>query len=423
MGATPKRTLLVLGHVWPEPQTTAAGQRMIQLIQSFQKASYNIYFASSAAPSDHSLDLIEIGIKTILIRINDSDFDTMIRELQPDIVIFDRFMTEEQFGWRVAEHAPNSLRILNTEDLHSLRKARREALVSSKECTPAYWLSQKDTLRELASILRCDLSFLISEEELKWLRETGIISNYLLFYLPFMLGNVNISNTDIYGSFNDRKNFMFVGHGKHKPNEDAVHYLKETIWPLIHSKLPEVRLTIYGDGYSSNTKKLHDPKTGFYMAGWTEDLQDIMSNARLNLAPLRFGAGLKGKIVSAIAAGTPSLMTTIGAEGILPYQGFDYCIADDPDAFVTKALDLYTNPSASKAAQSALQAHYNVIFDRERHHLRLHNQLEKAVDSVELNRNSNIVGRMLHSQSLNSQKYMAKWIEAKNKLEQSGVVQ
>ncbi len=420
MAAPTKRTLLILGQVWPEPSTTAAGERMMQLIRSFQEANYEIYFATSAAQTDHSEDLSALGINTVKIRINDSDFDAMIRELQPNMVLFDRFIIEEQFGWRVAEHSPGSLRILNTEDLHSLRKARREALAASKECTQSFWLEQSDTLRELASILRCDLSLLISETELEWLSKTDIIPDYLLFYLPFMLSNINNYNTNDYVDFNDRNNFIFVGQGKHLPNEDAVHYLKVEIWPLIRQKLPEARLMVYGEGYSSKTQSLHDPDTGFFISGWVANLNSEMAKARINLAPLRFGAGLKGKVVTAMEAGTPTVMTPIAAEGILPSKGFANCIADDPSEFVTKCISLYTDRSAWDKAQSDLKDRYNILFNKDKHHTRLHGHLEELYNAVEDQRASNILGRMLRHQSLNSQRYMAKWIEAKNKKSNAG---
>ncbi|MBT8236953.1 MAG: glycosyltransferase family 4 protein [Bacteroidia bacterium] len=417
MAAPSKRILLILGQVWPEPSTTAAGERMMQLIRSFQEANYDIHFASSASQTDHSEDLSDLGIKTLKIGINDSDFDMMIGELQPDIVMFDRFVVEEQFGWRVAEYSPRSLRILNTEDLHSLRKARGEALNTSKECTPSYWLEQSDTLRELASILRCDLSLLISEIELNWLSNTGIIPDNLLFYLPFMLNNINNYHTEDYINFNERIDFIFAGHGKHRPNEDAVQFLKADIWPLIRKKLPDANLKVFGDGYSTKMQRLHDPDTGFFMSGWVDDLHAEITKARINLATLRFGAGLKGKVVRAIAAGTPSMMTSIAAEGILPAKGYEECRADEPAEIVTKAVELYSNKTSWETVQAALIERYNAIFDREHHHSMLHRQMEILFDTVENVRANNIVGRMLRHQSLNSQKYMAKWIEAKNKIQ------
>ena len=119
--------LVIIGSVWPEPQSTAAGSRMLQLISLFQEQKYEVTFMCSAARSDYSFDLAQISVHTLSIQLNNASFDSEIARINPSIVVFDRFMIEEQYGWRVAEQCPNALRILDTEDLHFLRKAREMA--------------------------------------------------------------------------------------------------------------------------------------------------------------------------------------------------------------------------------------------------------------------------------------------------------
>ena len=125
--------LVIIGTVWPEPNSTAAGSRMLQLISLFQKQGYEITFLCSASKSDFSFDLSQISVKTKAIQLNDSSFDDEITALNPSVVLFDRFMIEEQYGWRVMENCPNALRILDTEDLHFLRKAREVAFKKNRE--------------------------------------------------------------------------------------------------------------------------------------------------------------------------------------------------------------------------------------------------------------------------------------------------
>jgi hypothetical protein len=125
-------TLLIIGFVYPEPNSSAAGSRMLQLIQAFQDNDYRITLATTCKKSDNAFDLKSIGVTVVEIQLNHSSFDAFIKSLNPSIVLFDRFMTEEQFGWRVAEHCPDALRILDTEDLHCLRKARQKAFYSNK---------------------------------------------------------------------------------------------------------------------------------------------------------------------------------------------------------------------------------------------------------------------------------------------------
>ncbi len=219
------KQLLIIGHTFPEPSTTAVGSRMMQLIDLFQEENYSITFASTATISENTVDLESqhISVKNILL--NDSSFDGFIKELKPEIVIFDRYITEEQFGWRVSENCPNALKILDTEDLHFLRKATEEMVKNNKPFSEANLFSET-AKRELASILRCDLSLIISEYEMELLQNTFKISSEILYYLPFLVETIS-ENTP---SFEERQNFLAIGNLLHTPNVDSVLQLKE-LWP------------------------------------------------------------------------------------------------------------------------------------------------------------------------------------------------
>ena len=105
-------SLLIIGQTFPEPTTTAAGGRMLQLIEMFISHGYAITFASSASSSEKSFNLDSLGVATQQITINDSSFDDFVRQLNPTLVLFDRFITEEQFAWRVTQSCPKALKIL-----------------------------------------------------------------------------------------------------------------------------------------------------------------------------------------------------------------------------------------------------------------------------------------------------------------------
>ena len=119
--------LVIIGLVIPEPASTAAGHRMMQLIQLFSKADFKITFltASNNIEFSEKIDIQKIEI-------NNESFDAKIRNLNPDVVLFDRYVTEEQFGWRVSENCPNALKIIDTVDLHFLREARRKAFFEKR---------------------------------------------------------------------------------------------------------------------------------------------------------------------------------------------------------------------------------------------------------------------------------------------------
>lgn len=409
-----KKKLLIIGHVWPEPSTTAAGHRMQQLINAFKDFGYKLYFGCTAQKTEYSLNLRHFEVESVLLQLNHPSFDTLIKELNPGVVVFDRFMVEEQFGWRVAEFAPKAVRILNTEDLHSLRKSRAECHTKGEEFTLPKWYNHPMTLREVASIYRSDISLMVSTFEIEILQKELGIPQELLLHLPFMLDKISKEKQREWRHFKDRQDFISFGNGKHAPNVDSIHYLKSTIWPLIREKLPEVQLKIYGAYLPKSILQMHNPKEGFHVLGWVENLQLELQKAKICLAPLLFGAGIKGKLVDAMLNGTPSATTSIGAEGMhgeLPWSGG---IGDYAKTLVETAISLYSDESKWNLAQQngveIINKYYckNVL----RHHLK--SCLETLQNNLEAQRARNFMGRLLQHQTLNTTKYMARWIEAKN---------
>ena len=111
------KKVLFIGLVWPEPTSSAGGIRTVQLIELFVAQGAQVYFACAAAKSEFSFDLQKMGVTEQKITLNDPIFNTFIKELQPDMVIYDKFMVEEQYGWRVQQECPKALTILDTIDL------------------------------------------------------------------------------------------------------------------------------------------------------------------------------------------------------------------------------------------------------------------------------------------------------------------
>ncbi|VAV85234.1 Glutamate synthase [NADPH] large chain, partial [hydrothermal vent metagenome] len=336
------KKLLIIGFVWPEPKSSAAGNRMLQLIHAFQSHNYKITFASPCAKSDNAFNLENIGISQVSIELNNSSFDVFVKELKPDVVLFDRFMMEEQFGWRVAEHCPNALRVLDTEDLQCLRKGRQQAFKDGKPFDDTY-LFQDIAKREIASIYRCDLSLIISEVEMTMLQNEFKVDASLLLYLPFMLDEVTDKAISNLPKFEERQHFITIGNFLHAPNYSSVLYLKETIWPLIRKKLPQAELHIYGAYASQKVNQLHHKAEGFLVKGFAKDVNQVMQQTKVCVAPLQFGAGLKGKLVDAMQNGTPCVTTSIGAEGMYGKLGPNGYVVDEAQEFAKKTVELYTN--------------------------------------------------------------------------------
>jgi glycosyltransferase involved in cell wall biosynthesis len=404
------KKVLVIGYVWPEPNSSAAGSHMMSILRLYKKQSWKVEFATPSQPTEHMIDLAYEGISSQCITLNCDSFDAYITEYQPDIVMFDRFMMEEQFGWRVEKNCPNALKILDTEDLQCLRQARHHALKAERDLMKEDLFSDL-AKREIASILRCDISLIISSFEMELLVNTFKVDASLLHHLPFMvdLEKCPVKTT----SFSDRKHFMTIGNFRHAPNWDVVLYLQK-IWPLIRKQIPEAELHIYGSYPPPKATALHNPKTGFIIKGWAEDAFSVMEESRICLAPIRFGAGIKGKLLDAMIMQTPSITTSLGSEGMHKEEPWPGVITDDITEFVEAAVHLYHDEEAWLDAQqnavSLLKARY--------HSKSLGLQCIKKITEIEENlvqhRLNNFMGAMLKHHSMMSTKYMSQWIAAKN---------
>ena len=407
--------VLIIGTVWPEPNSTAAGNRMLQIIEQFQLQNWEVIFACAAAESDFMFDLKTIRVATKTIELNEASFDEFVVELNPTIVVFDRFMIEEQFGWRVAENCPKCLRILDTEDLHFVRNVRFENYKNKKNTTEGDYLKSDLAKREIASIYRCDISLIISESEMELLTTTLKIDPQILHYLPFLLGEISEKDFENYPNFETRNHFITIGNFRHEPNWNAVLYLKETIWPLIRKQLPKAEMHVYGSYVTAKATQLHNAAEGFLIKGRAENAKDEIKKAKVLLAPLRFGAGIKGKLTDAMECGTPSVTTSIGAEAMHGNLDWNGVITDDASEFANAAILLYSDEEKWKIAQEngvkIINSRYNkTVFGNP-----FIEKIKATQSNLQKHRMENFIGELLQHQTLKSTKYMSKWIEEKNR--------
>lgn len=388
---------------------------MLQLIDFFLSQKWEVSFGTTASKNENSIDLTSLGVREFSIELNDSSFDDLMKSIKPTIVFFDRFMTEEQFGWRVAESCPDAMRILDTEDLHCLRKTRHEALKKDIEFDEAQLLNSDIAKREIAAIYRCDLSLIISAYEMDLLKETFGVNTSLLCHLPFFLNPISSEKQQGWKPFEDRQHFVSIGNFLHAPNVDATLQLKNHIWKSIKKQLPKAELHIYGAYPTQQVLQLHNEKEGFFVHGFIENAQEVIENSRVLLAPLRFGAGIKGKLTDAMQCGTPSITTSIGAEGMhadLPWNGF---VSDDWDEFADKAVEIYSNKTSWQEAQQNGVQIINQLYTKKDLETQFLKVIEECSQNLEVLRQHNFVGQMLQHHTLKSTKYLSKWIEEKNK--------
>ncbi|NVZ20098.1 glycosyltransferase [Pseudomonas costantinii] len=425
----PTTKVLVIGYVWPEPRSSAAGGHMMQILQSFLDQGWDITFSSPAALGEHKADLPALGITECAIELNNSSFDDFIRELAPDIVLFDRFMMEEQFGWRVEKYCPDALRVLETCDLQSLRDARHQRLKDRIKAHPdsddfnalfAPALEEEFQLmadtdvakREIAAIYRCDISLMISDVEARLLTEQFKVPAALLHWCPLMME----PPTAPFAPFEDRAHFLSIGNFRHAPNWDAVLWMKNSLWPLIRQQLPGAQLHIYGSYTPPKATALHNPAQGFHVMNWAEDALQVMTAARICLAPLRFGAGIKGKLADAMLCGTPNITTPIGAEGMGDERPWPGVIEQSAAALASAAVALYQDRERWTQAQEIGRQLLARRYDQTVHGPALVDCLERCRSDLDAHRRRNFTGSMLRHHAHKSTQYMSQWIEAKNRV-------
>ena len=407
---TASSRLVIIGYVWPEPRSSAAGRHMMEIIQVFLDSGWEIIFATPAVDSPHKADLGELGISEHTIELNSDSFDAWIAEQSPTAVLFDRFMMEEQFGWRVARSTPNAMRILDTEDLHFLRQ-QRESATRNKLQQNETARDNETALREIASIYRCDLSLIISSHEMQLLQKKFQIPGAQLHYFPFVAEN---QNRPLPG-YAERSDFLFIGTVRHAPNLDAIRYLKTMLWPKIRRQLPQANLHIVGSYPTKEVSQMHKPDQGFTVHGHVQDIVPLLEGSRVFLAPLRFGAGLKGKLIEAMQWGIPSVTTSTGAEGIASSEQWPGVIVDDDEAFVDAALALYQSAENWSKAQLAGFSLLGQQFDSRQHSRQLSDRISEILQRLEDHRAGNFIGQMLMHHTMRSTEFMSRWIECKNR--------
>lgn len=405
--------VVIIGYVWPEPNSSAAGKNMLALLTAMREQHHDIVFMTAATDSPHKADLRKLDIAVESVRLNCDSFNARMAVIQPDVVIFDRYMTEEQFSWRVREVCPTAVRILNTEDLHSLRQSRWDAIRSGRAVDQAC----KNTLlaqREVASILRSDLTLVISSVEYALLTSHYQVPEAQLLYFPLLQSApLDKIAPQSLPDYEQRADFVSIGNFRHAPNWDAVLQLKQSIWPLLRKRVPGSRLRIYGAYPPKKATQLHNPAQGFFVEGWADDARHVISQARVLLAPLRFGAGLKGKLLLAMEAGTPSVTTPIGAEGIAEEKHWPGGCHADTDAFIEDAASLYSDKDRwTTAQQTGFSCLHN--FHPDTYIPAFLDTIHSIVTEPQKHREPLFLQHLLWHHTLSSTKYMSQWIAAKN---------
>lgn len=257
------------------------------------------------------------------------DLEAILSERTYDLAWLSFYHIAEQYLPDIRRFSPGTRIFIDTVDVHYLRESRQAELHGDDVLRRKAAETQK---HELEIYARADALVTVTEEDAKVLRAP-------LPDLPyFVVPTIHALHPDA-PAFNLRSGLLFVGNFNHPPNQDAVKYFCRDILPLIRRELPDVTVYLVGDNPSPDVKALAGDHV--LVTGYVPDTAIYLNLCKVSLAPLRYGAGMKGKIGEALGRGLPVVTTSIGAEGMKLVSGEHVLIADDPESFAREVLRLY----------------------------------------------------------------------------------
>jgi GT2 family glycosyltransferase/glycosyltransferase involved in cell wall biosynthesis len=363
-----QKRILVIDHHLPMPDRDSGSLRMFQILTILRDLDYSVTFLpDNLAPiAPYADELRKRGVKVI-----HHPYVKTVREylqdngINFDFVVLSRCDFARKHMADVRRFAPNGRIIFDTVDLHFLREEREAELRQSKD------------LKERARATRAVEYKLIDEAD-----ETWVVSpaEQALLQRDWPEKSIQVVSNivGVPGSalpFEQRKDLLFIGSFQHPPNVDAVLFFAGQIFPLIHAQLPEVKFYIVGDKAPPEVIALVDEN--IIVTGFQPDVSSYFNTVRLSVAPLRYGAGVKGKINQSMGYGVPVVATSLAAEGMSLRAEKDAMIADDARSFAASVVTLYRSEELwrrlSQNGISKTKELYSVEAARE--------QIEKILDA------------------------------------------
>ncbi len=329
------RRALVIDATTPTPDQDSGSVRMFALLKLLGDLGYRTSFMPDnlSWAGRHSADLQQIGVE-VLTAPWLSDPEDWLSEHGPgiDLLIVSRHYVLAPRLKLLRALCPNAKLLFDTVDLHFLREQREAELAGSEAARKAAAATRR---QELELIRAADATLVVSEFERELLgeltpdAEVGVVSNIHSLQDPGR-------------PFAERRDLVFVGGFQHPPNVDAAEWLIDEILPRIRRELPEVELHLIGSKMPESLAKRR--ASGLRIHGFVADLAPYMTGCRVSVAPLRYGAGVKGKVNQAMSHGLPVVATSCAAEGMHTEHGVDVLMADDADSFAREVVRLYRDP-------------------------------------------------------------------------------
>jgi O-antigen biosynthesis protein len=354
--------VLIVDALVPDPARDSGSLRLVNLMQLLRDEGAHVVFL----PSDQTHvpeaagKLQQAGIETWHAP-HARRFPAWLREhgRRFDCAMVCRHHVARAFMPLLRRHAPQARLLFDTVDLHYLRE-RRAAEIMGDPVMVRRAARTRDL--ELDAVARADATLVVSEVERELLQRDAPGARIVV------LTNLHrVSGPGL--PFAQRRDLVFVGGFRHPPNADAVRWFVEAVFPEIRMRVPEVVVHCIGDHAPPEILALAQ-REGVRIHGHVPDISPYMDGCRLAVAPLRYGAGVKGKINLSMAHGQPVVATACAVEGMHLRDGHDVLVADDPQAFADAVVRLYRDEALwrelSRHGLENVQRHFSIETARPR---------------------------------------------------------
>jgi GT2 family glycosyltransferase/glycosyltransferase involved in cell wall biosynthesis len=319
------RRVLVLDACTPTPDRDSGSVRMFELMRLLLELDCSVCFLheNQVHDGDYTTALQQLGVEAWYLPYSQGLakwLETFGRDL--DLVIASRHYVLAPLLPLLRLHAPRAVVVFDTVDLHFLREERAAELSGSAAAQQA---ARRTRVAELRLVDSVDMTWVVSPVErdlLATLRPEAVVD---------VVANIHRAASDTPGP-EGRAGLLFVGSFRHPPNVDAVRWMVTEILPRVRARRPDVELHVVGSDLPADLPALAtDGDVQWH--GHVPDLEPLLRTCRASVAPLRYGAGVKGKVNLALAAGLPVVATRCAVEGMSLVDGEDALVADDPEAF------------------------------------------------------------------------------------------
>jgi glycosyltransferase involved in cell wall biosynthesis/SAM-dependent methyltransferase len=338
--------ILVIDHAMPTPDRDAGSVNSLAYLRILSCAGYEVTFAPAdlARAGHYGIALDKLGI-AVAAEPKWASLESIVEAFAPqsDAILLFRAPVAERLLELIRQVAPSAMVVFHPVDLHFLRMEREAALTGAgMEDSAAARVS------ELNTICNADATVTVSAYEHALLRELAPEAH--LHHVPILFGppshpaddDMHIEgNAENESTFSTRRDILFVGGFAHRPNVDGVLWFVRDVWPRLLDRGFAGRLIVVGAGAPAEIEALASDR--IVIRGHVPDLQTIMRDCRLSVAPLRYGGGIKGKIISSFSYGLPVVATSIAVEGMGLQDAEDVLVADLPGEMADQIVSLYSN--------------------------------------------------------------------------------